>query len=113
MRLESRKLLWDARKAAGLARTFVHRRTLEDYLSDVLLRSGVERQLEIMGEALAQLRQRDAETAELVPSVRDIIGFRNILAHGYAGLDDMVVWRVVSTNLDALISTLSNLLGDE
>ena len=112
MRPESRKLLWDAGHAAELAKTFVLGRTLADYVTDNLLRSGMERQLEIMGEALAQLRSGDVRTAELVPRLRDIVAFRNILAHGYAGVDDVLVWQVVANDLDELIQTLSGLLGE-
>lgn len=36
-------LLWDARKAAGLIATFISGRTGEDYASDPMLRSAVER----------------------------------------------------------------------
>jgi uncharacterized protein with HEPN domain len=43
--------------------------------------------LEVCGEALNQLYRIAPAVAEKIPHARDIIGFRNILAHGYAELD--------------------------
>jgi uncharacterized protein with HEPN domain len=47
--------LWDAREAAGAILEFVEGKTFEDYVGDKLLCSAVERQFEIIGEALNQL----------------------------------------------------------
>ena len=56
MRPESRKLLWDALQAADRIGRFIANKQFEDYCADEQLRSAVERQFEIAGEALAQLR---------------------------------------------------------
>ena len=63
---------------------FTAGRSFDEYGQDELLRADVERQFEIIGEALTQLRNGDPETAERVPDLRRIVAFRNILAHGYA-----------------------------
>jgi uncharacterized protein YutE (UPF0331/DUF86 family) len=52
----------------------------------------VERVLEVRGEALNQLYRIAPAVAEKIPHARDIIGFRNILAHGYAELDHTKVY---------------------
>jgi uncharacterized protein with HEPN domain len=52
MRPESRKYLWDALTAADLIADFVAGKDFDAYRADPLLRSGVERQMEIIGEAL-------------------------------------------------------------
>jgi hypothetical protein len=67
MHADARKLLWDARRAAEQVVRFTQGKTFADYLADDLLRSGVERQLAIVGEAFNQLRQIDPGTAGAIP----------------------------------------------
>jgi len=52
MHADARNLLWDARQAAERVVRFTHGKTFGDYQTDELLRSAVERQLEIVGEGL-------------------------------------------------------------
>ena len=61
MEPESRKYLYDMRQAARLLVRFSEGRTFEEYIADPMLRSAVERQFEILGEALAQLHRHDPE----------------------------------------------------
>ena len=112
MRLESRKYLWDAWHAAELVAQFVAAKSYEDYQADALLRSAVERQFEILGEALGQLAKADPETAGAVPELPRIVAFRNILVHGYATVDDRLVWGIVEGKLPLLRETLAHLLGE-
>jgi uncharacterized protein with HEPN domain len=78
-----------------------------------MLRSAVERQLEIVGEALAQLARTDAAVASQIGEYQRIIAFRNILIHGYAEIDHRIVWSVLERKLPVVLSEASNLLGDE
>jgi uncharacterized protein with HEPN domain len=55
MDLEAKKYLSDIAKSAGLIESFTDRKDLADYESDAMLRSAVERQFEIIGEALVHL----------------------------------------------------------
>jgi uncharacterized protein with HEPN domain len=82
MPLETNKLLWDMQVAARHVADFARGRTEENYLTDVMLRSAVERQFEILGEALSQLRKLDPATASRITDHMRIIGFRNQLIHG-------------------------------
>jgi uncharacterized protein with HEPN domain len=111
MQLESSKLLFDMQQAAELLTQFTAGKTLADYLGDVMLRSAVERQFEIIGEALAQLTQRDPEVAAQIGDRRRIIDFRNILIHGYADIDDRLVWDILETKLPILSREIDALLG--
>lgn len=110
MQLESRKLLEDIVQAAALLERFARGKKLEDYKSDPMFRSAVERQFEIVGEALKQLADRDATTAANIPELKRIIGFRNILIHGYAQVNDTLVWSALTTHIHPLRSVVQSLL---
>lgn len=111
MRLEAKKYLFDLQQAAVLLTEFTAGKTFADYSGDAMLRAAVEREFEIMGEALAQLARLDDEIAGQITDYRRIIAFRNILIHGYADVDDRLVWDVVETKLDLLRREVDALLG--
>lgn len=102
MRLEAKKYLYDIQQAASRIADFTSGKQLEDYRSDAMLRSAVERQFEIIGEALAQLAKLDATIVARISEQRRIIAFRNILIHGYAEVDDRLVWDIVQAKLPVL-----------
>lgn len=102
--------LWDALQAADLLREFSAGKTFADYQAEVMLRSAVERQFEIIGEALNQLSKVDADLASQIPELRRIVAFRNILIHGYATVDDALVWQVLTEKLPELTTVLGKLL---
>ena len=112
MEHEARKHLWDARKATDAVIRFTQGKTFEDYVSDDFFRSAVERQLQNVGEAIAQLAKVNAHMAERVPEFREIIAFRNILVHGYALLDNQLVWRAVEEDVPKLRAALERLLAE-
>lgn len=72
------------------------------YADDLLLRSAVERQLMIVGEAVVHLRRMDEARADQLGPVRSIVAFRNILVHGYFSLNHGVVWRIASEDIPAM-----------
>jgi uncharacterized protein with HEPN domain len=86
-------------QAALLLAQFTAGRSFTDYLNDAMLRSAVERQFEIIGEALSQLAKRDPEVAAGISHRRSIIAFRNTLIHGYSDVDDGLVWDVLAAQL--------------
>ena len=88
MRRDPRSFLWDVREAADAIKQFTQGRRFDDYATDLMLRSAVERQFEIIGEALSQLTRVDEVLAARIPELRQIIGFRNALIHGYDQIDD-------------------------
>jgi uncharacterized protein with HEPN domain len=88
MRLEAKKYLHDMQQAAALITEFTTGKQLEDYQHDPMLRAAVERQFEIIGEALSQLARLDESLASRITDHRRIIAFRNILIHGYTDVDD-------------------------
>ena len=60
-----------------------------------MLRAAVERQFEIIGEALNRLFRLEHDLADRITDGRRIIAFRNILVHAYAQIDNRVVWGVI------------------
>jgi uncharacterized protein with HEPN domain len=110
MHADARKLLWDARAAAERVTRFTTGRTFAEYEADDYFRSAVERQFEIIGEAFSQLSRLDPATAAAIPELPRIVAFRNVLIHGYASVDNKLVWGVVETHLAPLRATLESLL---
>jgi uncharacterized protein with HEPN domain len=105
------KLPWDARQAADRIARITAGRAFEGYLSDEVLRWAVERQFIVIGEALAALRRIEPTVTTSISDLARIIAFRNVLIHGYADVDDRLVWGVIERDLDTLLSSLSRLLG--
>ena len=109
--LEVRKYLFDIQQACERLAEFTAGKSFEDFASSALLRSAVERQFEVIGEALQQMLRVDPSMASAISDTKRIISFRNRLIHGYATVSDAVVWGVVQTNLPTLRGEVDALLG--
>lgn len=112
MRRDPRVFLWDAHYAAEAILEFVCGKTYADYSADRLLRSAVERQFEIIGEALNQLCKIEPSWGERIPDLPQIVAFRNLLIHGYASVNDLTVWNTIESSLPVLYESLGKLLED-
>lgn len=110
MRREPRAYLWDVQEAADAILEFTHGRRLDDYLADRMLRSAVERQFEIIGEALNQLSKVAPEIAAKIPDLPQIVAFRNLLIHGYATVDNPTVWETLQSQVPDLRNCVAELL---
>lgn len=111
MRLESKKLLEDIRQSARHILDFTADKTPSEYRGDPILKSAVERQFEIVGEALNRLAKTDPDVAARISRYKRIISFRNILIHGYDIVEDTVVWDVIKKDLPILFEQVNTLLG--
>jgi uncharacterized protein with HEPN domain len=85
---------------------------LEQYSDDEILRSAVERQLEIVGEALNRALEENPSLAESLPEARGVVGFRNRLAHGYDDISSRVVWTLARENLPPLLTKIRRVLKE-
>lgn len=112
MRLKAKKYLYDMQQAADRLDDFTSGKRFSNYADDAMLRAAVERQFEILGEALAQLSRLDPVLAAKISEHRRIIAFRNILIHGYADVDDKLVWDVVEGKLPVLRRQVASLLDN-
>ncbi len=112
MQPDAPALLWDARRAARLIQDFISQQSLDQYDRDPMLRSAVERQFEIIGEALNKLKRVDPNVAGGIADLPKIVAFRNILAHGYATIDNELVWHFANTRLVELSDALDRLIQE-
>ncbi len=113
MRLEAKKYLFDVQRAAALIAEFTSGLSLEEYRNRPMVRAAVEREFEIVGEALAQLTRVDTAVADRISDRRRIVAFRNILVHGYADVDDQLVWDVITTKLSTLRQEVNTILTQQ
>jgi uncharacterized protein with HEPN domain len=113
MQLEARKYLYDIQEAAQLVSQFTAGNTFADYEQNPMMRLAVERAFPIIGEALVQLSCVDADLAAGISDFRNIVGFRNLLTHSYAHIDDRIVWGIVQSKLPVLIREITALMKDE
>ena len=105
MQRDIRSFLWDVREAADAIMGFTQGRSFDDYVADLMFRSAVERQFEIIGEALSQLAGIDLAPAASIPN------FRQISIHGYGDrIKDLTVWQTARNDLPTLRAQVAALL---
>ena len=84
----------------------------DGYLSNRVIRSAVEREFIIIGEAVMSLGRTDPDLASRITHVRLIVGFRNRLAHDYAAIDDEAVLRIAQHDVPGLRDEVRSLLSE-
>ena len=105
------KHLFDARSAARLAREFCAGVDMRQYDASALLRSAVERQLEILGEAARRCLDAAPDLRERAPGLPLAVALRNRIIHGYDRVENAIVYDTVSRDLPALIDALNRELA--
>jgi uncharacterized protein with HEPN domain len=104
------KHLFDVLQAAEEIETFVHGMDFAAYQKSQVTQRAVERNFEIIGEALNRIRKIDEEFLEKISEHHRIIGFRNILIHGYDIIDETIVWKAVENHLPILSKEIKDIL---
>jgi uncharacterized protein with HEPN domain len=113
MRAEEKKLLLDVSEACRSIQERCASHTLEEYTADRWFRRTVEREFEIIGEALSRLDRLGPATAARITSLRRIVDFRNRIIHGYDSVDDLIVWRTIQEHVPVLKTEVEGLLGED
>ena len=72
----------------------------DDYISDIGTKRAVERDIEIIGEAVNRILKRDKDFN--IENARKIVGARNRIAHGYDKIIDDLIWSIVINHLPKL-----------
>lgn len=84
---------------------------MDDYRRERIPRQAIERNFEIIGEAMNRLAQRDADTAARISQHRRIVDFRNLLAYGYDLVDHRLVWSTIEEQVPVLPGEVQGLLS--
>ncbi|MFQ5805911.1 MAG: DUF86 domain-containing protein [Phycisphaerae bacterium] len=109
---DPQKYLYDILSSCEFLIEFTADRAVDDYARDRGFRSAVERELQIIGEAVLQLDRVAPQVAARIPEYRNIIGFRHVLVHGYDSLQPATVWNVIEVKLAALAREVRGLLDE-
>lgn len=112
MTRDPEKFLFDILDSARFLVNLTKGESEARYRTDRVFRGAVERELQIIGEALMQLRSLRPEVAATITESHKIIGFRHVLVHGYFDLDAGTVWDVVQNKLEILAREVGDILPD-
>ena len=112
MRRSEIVLIADAIAAAESIGAIVSGSAEEEYLATRMLRSAVERELLIIGEALDALDGITPDARARVTHLGRVIGLRNRLAHAYDLIDDVMVWAIAREDIPSLLAELRRWLAE-
>ena len=99
-------------EAAGYIETDTAGMTFDAFMDDRRSRQAVERNFEIIGEAVNRLRRHAPEIAERISASNQIVAFRHHLSHGYDRIDYPTVWRAVQEALPKLKTEVEALMRE-
>lgn len=112
MKRELKKYLFDIITSIDSINDFLgEKRIFSEYQKNKLLRRGVEREIEIIGEAMNRLLKMDPDFH--IENARQIVDARNWVIHGYDKVDDVVIWGIISNHLPKLKKEIEEYLIDE
>jgi uncharacterized protein with HEPN domain len=112
MKLEIKKYLYDIKVSIDSIFEFLgEKRDFSEYQQNKLLRRGVEREIEIIGEAINRILKLDIDIQ--IDNARKIVDTRNWVIHGYDKVDDVVIWGIISNHLPKLKDEVEKLLRNQ
>lgn len=79
------------------------------FKSDIILQRAVERDLEIIGEAIRKIL--DIEPSIKITSAKNIIGLRNIISHAYDSIEPEMIWGIMQNNIPVLSDEMNKMKG--
>lgn len=106
---EEKKLLTDIINSINsIDEHLENRRVFDEYLTNKTKRRAVERELEIIGEAMSKLLKINPKIS--LSYARLIVDLRNKVIHAYDTIDDVIVWKIVTKDIPILFGEVNNLL---
>ena len=109
---ETRQRLLDVLVSCRAIRQYTAGLDFAAYEGDRMVRDAVERRLGIIGEALSRASVLEPALVDQLPELRQIVGLRNRVIHGYDAVDDEIVWDVVQNKLPGLQTRVAELLEE-
>jgi len=107
---EIKKYLFDIQESIDSIQKYLgDKRDFKVYMADKMLRRAIEREFEIIEEAMSRIEKLDS-TIE-ISSKRQIISMRNRVIHGYDKIDNEIIWGTIVRHLPTLKLEIDNLLG--
>jgi uncharacterized protein with HEPN domain len=109
MQLEIEKYLFDIQTSINSINEYLgSKKDFNEYENNKLLRRGIEREIEIIGEAANRIFKIDSTIK--IDNVRKIIDLRNWVIHGYDKIDNVVIWGIICKQLPLLKNQIDELL---
>ncbi len=101
MKREVKKFLYDIKTSIESINSYLgESRNFFEYQNNKLLRRGIEREIEIIGEAMSRILKLAPDLQ--IENARQIVDTRNWVIHGYDKVDDVVIWGIISNHLPKL-----------
>ena len=109
MKLEIKKFLYDIKESIESIENYLgDKRDFNTYIEDKMLRRAVEREFEIIGEAMNRIEKFDSTIN--ISSKNQIINMRNRVIHGYDKIDNEIIWGTIVRHLPMLKQEIEKLL---
>jgi uncharacterized protein with HEPN domain len=109
MKDEIKKFVFDIKVAVDSIFDYLGaERNFFAYTENKMLRRAVEREFEIIGEAMSNILKIDPDFP--VKHARRIVDLRNLVIHGYDKVDDAIIWGIISRDLPELKAEIDELL---
>jgi uncharacterized protein with HEPN domain len=109
MKDEIRIWLTDIERAIQEINSFLpNRRNFNEFKTDLKTKRAVERNIEIIGEAMSRILKESTEIE--ITNARKIVDTRNRIIHGYDTVSDEILWGIVNKNLPVLEEEIKELL---
>ncbi len=109
MIVEIKRYLFDIQESIESIEKYLgDKRDFKVYLDDKMLRRAIEREFEIIGEAMTRIEKLDSKLN--ITGKRLIINMRNRVIHGYDEIDNEIIWGTIVRHLPTLKNEINNLL---
>jgi uncharacterized protein with HEPN domain len=111
MLLEIKKYLHDVAQSIDSIEQYLKgKRDFNEYQANKLLRRGIERELEIIGEAVSRILKIDSNIN--ISESRRIVDLRNWIIHGYDRVDNVIIWGIINKDINRLKQQVDELMKE-